>query len=73
MNPDLMLEDYILSALPIYDAKLFRRLRRVPYDEWHKALRQLLRDGAIEYSGSMFVRGDGHKHDGVVPGIGRIW
>lgn len=70
---DLMLEEYILSRLPVPDAKLFRRLRRWPYEEWIKALHQLFRDGAIAYEGSRFVAGDGEKHTGSVPGLGQIW
>lgn len=73
MKSELMLEEYILSRLPVQDSKLFRRLRRWPYVEWLKALHQLLRDGEIAYEGSIFTRGDGFKHTGSVPGLGRIW
>lgn len=68
-----MLEDYILSRLPIRDVVLFRRLRRYPYPEWHTAITQLLHDGELEYLGCSFIPGDGKKHYGTIPGWGLVW
>ena len=74
-NPasDEMLEDFILSHIPIRDVALFRKLRAVPYREVATALRQLFRDGCITFDGHTFVAGDGKKHEGYVVGLGGIW
>lgn len=75
-NPDdFMVEEYILSQLPMRDNRLFRKLgdAGIPYDEWNLALRQLFRDGCIAYDNATFIHGDGQKHSGWVAGIGVIW
>jgi hypothetical protein len=44
-----LMDNDILRWLPRYDAKLFRRLRPWPYDEWMPRFRELLRVGTIRY------------------------
>lgn len=69
----MMLEEFILSQLPIRDVRLFERLRGVPYLESRKVLIQLIRDGCLGWEGPNFVRGDGQKHEGWISGLGVIW
>ena len=74
MKPYEMLEDYILRQLPIREDHLFHRLRSIArYEDWTKALRQLLRDGELRYEGRNLIPGDHAKHEGFVMGIGEIW
>lgn len=68
-----MLEDYILSRLPLRDVVLFRRLRRYPYSEWHTAITQLLHDGELVYQDSNFIKGEGIRVEGTIPGWGKVW
>jgi hypothetical protein len=69
----MMLEEFILLQLPIRDVRLFERLRGIPYLESRSAIVQLIRDGCMAWEGPTFVRGDGQKHEGYVPGLGMVW
>jgi hypothetical protein len=50
-----MLDYHILRYLPCREVKLFRYLRRFPYDEWQPVFQQLLDRGMIRYEGKNVV------------------
>lgn len=50
-----MLDYHILRHLPCREVKLFRHLRRFPYDEWQPVFLHLLSRGMIRYEGKDVV------------------